>query len=264
MGKRLTPTNNMSSRLPLRFRGSWIRAIRSYSAGNAPHRQLSGVIVKSLCFVSGGYFGLFIARRTLLCTADEQLVNPAQTSMLEADGPSKIHSSLTFLETVVIAFRLSYLFILFSPAVLLHLTTYIIDSHSLNRVKWSYVKFALQQAGPAFVKLGQWISTRRDVFQPDVCDTLCYLQKDCYTHSWHHTEKILELELGEGWKDYFDETDPIPIGSGCVAQVYKWVLSDKGMIKTGHKKRNQQNSMSFHSIITQFIPCTMRMITQVI
>ena len=243
----------MSSRLPLRFSGSWIRTLRSNSAGNAPRRQLlSSRIVKSLCFVSGGYLGLFITRKTLLCTVDEQQINPPQNSILEADGPSKVLSTLTFLETVVIALRLSYLFILFSPAVLLHLTTYIIDSHSLNRLKWSYVKFALQQAGPAFVKLGQWISTRRDVFQPDVCDTLCHLQKDCYTHSWHHTETILELELGEDWKDYFDEIDPIPIGSGCVAQVYKWVLSDKGMRKTEQKRK--QKSMSFRSIIAQFSP----------
>lgn len=143
-------------------------------------------------------------------------------------------------QSIVLVLRLSYIFVLFSPAVLLHIFSFVFDFASLRKAKLLYMRFALQMSGPAFVKLGQWISTRRDIFLPDVCRTLGDLQTNCYTHPWEHTVQVLESELGHCWSDDFEDIDRIPVGSGCVAQVYKWSLSPKGLQKVTCTGDNSQ------------------------
>ncbi|KYQ47259.1 putative aarF domain-containing protein kinase 2 [Trachymyrmex zeteki] len=79
--------------------------------------------------------------------------------------------------------------------------------------------------GPIFVKFGQWVSTRWDVFPRDVCDTLSQLQRNVTPHSWLYTERLLEATYGLSWRNLFVKFDgKEPIGSGCCAQVYKaWI-----------------------------------------
>lgn len=68
------------------------------------------------------------------------------------------------------------------------------------------------------MKLGQWMSTRRDIFG-SLCDgRLKFLQGEGVRHEWKWTKQILDDEFKGGF--YLDENSEI-IGSGCVAQVYK-------------------------------------------
>ena len=78
-----------------------------------------------------------------------------------------------------------------------------------------------QLAGPTVVKLGQWMSTRRDVFSSKFCDTLSVLHSSVLTHSWEATELALVAMLGEEWESYIVSITQEPIGSGCVAQVHR-------------------------------------------
>ena len=50
----------------------------------------------------------------------------------------------------------------------------------------------VQECGPVYVKLGQWASTRRDLFPPMLCDHLSQLQRQASVHSWSYTNSILE------------------------------------------------------------------------
>ena len=198
--------------------------------------------VSSLCVVCCGGMGLglytFRKKGILLCKTERPIIEEQSRTIISHLDKTDIQSSV--LQNVSIVLRLSYLVILFSPAILLHLISYVVDSTSIRNWKLLYIRFALQKAGPAFVKFGQWVSMRRDMFHPHVCKTLCGLQKDCYTHSWDHTEKVLESEIGQNWEEYFEEIDKTPIGSGCVAQVYKWILSDVGLMKAGCTENNKE------------------------
>jgi hypothetical protein len=42
----------------------------------------------------------------------------------------------------------------------------------LRRQAWVLLHFSCSQAGPAFIKWGQWSSSRRDIFPADFCDAL--------------------------------------------------------------------------------------------
>lgn len=120
-----------------------------------------------------------------------------------------------------LAARFLYLCILLTPAALLYGISYLLENSTLAGLSWRYLLFALQNAGPAFVKLGQWASTRRDLFPENFCTTLSYLHVHCLPHSWEETVSIMDASLGEGWQDKVVISDQTPIGSGCVAQVYQ-------------------------------------------
>lgn len=78
-----------------------------------------------------------------------------------------------------------------------------------------------ETSGPTFIKLGQWASTRRDVFSPEFCDRFSRLHVRVHPHSWTHTKQCLTRAFGEGWRQLFIFDSKDPVGSGCVAQVYR-------------------------------------------
>ena len=114
-----------------------------------------------------------------------------------------------------------------SPLPLMYGVGSLLDNEALLRWTWLYAQFSLTSLGPTAIKLGQWLSTRRDVLPKELCDKLSRLQSSCPTHSWVHTEAVLLRELGEGYQDTYGLNEGSKIvGSGCVGQVYFGVAKD--------------------------------------
>lgn len=90
----------------------------------------------------------------------------------------------------------------------------------------------LELSGPIFVKLGQWASTRKDLFTEELCCCLAKLQRRTSAHSWYYTKRSLERAFGPHWKSIFVKFDnKEPVGSGCCAQVntplpFQFMLAD--------------------------------------
>eukprot|EP00800_Vazella_pourtalesii_P020962 TRINITY_DN7611_c0_g1_i1.p1 TRINITY_DN7611_c0_g1~~TRINITY_DN7611_c0_g1_i1.p1 ORF type:complete len:505 (-),score=77.59 TRINITY_DN7611_c0_g1_i1:366-1880(-) len=114
--------------------------------------------------------------------------------------------------------RIFIISILFTPPILLLPLKFFSKTEDLW---WKLVLLCFQLAGPTFVKFGQWMSTRRDVFSQKFCDTMSILHHSAWTHSWEDTEQALVAMLGEDWEHQVVEISHEPIGSGCVAQVHK-------------------------------------------
>ncbi len=114
----------------------------------------------------------------------------------------------------------------------------LLNSQYLANLSWRCLLVAIQIAGPAFVKLGQWASTRRDLFSEEFCSILSFLHTRCDPHSWGDTVKILSENFGTEWKDKLVIVDTEPIGSGCVAQVYK------GRLRLEEDRANPYSSVS--------------------
>jgi aarF domain-containing kinase len=89
---------------------------------------------------------------------------------------------------------------------------------------------ALERAGPTAIKLGQWASTRPDLFPPELCNHLsARLHAAVAPHSTAHSRQALEAVLtpaGLTLADVFEhlDFDTAPLGSGCVAQVHGGTL----------------------------------------
>ncbi|KAM6167524.1 putative aarF domain-containing protein kinase 2 [Erethizon dorsatum] len=80
---------------------------------------------------------------------------------------------------------------------------------------------ATEASGPTCIKLGQWASTRRDLFSEAFCAHFSRLHVRVAPHPWAHTERSLRQALGDNWGHVLFFETREPVGSGCVAQVYK-------------------------------------------
>ena len=91
---------------------------------------------------------------------------------------------------------------------------------------WDYTLWSIQLAGPTYIKLAQWAASRPDLFAEMFCRRVGdVLHDDTVPHGWPHTARMLESALGSEW-DKRLVLDRVPIGSGCVAQVYQGTWYD--------------------------------------
>lgn len=77
------------------------------------------------------------------------------------------------------------------------------------------------------VQLGQWASSRTDLFPPYVCEILAKLQSHVSPHSFEATRRVIKKEYGISLEDMFEEFDPKPIGVGAIAQVLSSFWKEK-------------------------------------
>ncbi|KAF4787552.1 aarF domain-containing protein kinase 2 [Turdus rufiventris] len=100
---------------------------------------------------------------------------------------------------------------------------------------------AAEAAGPTCVKLGQWASTRRDLFSEAFCDEFSKLHVEVSPHPWAHTDELLRKAFGEDWAGILAFPSREPVGSGCVAQVYK-AYADLAAIAGSRAKELERRS----------------------
>lgn len=82
----------------------------------------------------------------------------------------------------------------------------------------------METAGPAFIKLGQWLTTRPDYFPPELCEVFRKLQDNVHPHSPAETRRAIKEAFALKVEDLFEEFELTPIGVGCVAQVHRATL----------------------------------------
>ncbi|XP_063106679.1 uncharacterized aarF domain-containing protein kinase 2 isoform X6 [Cavia porcellus] len=107
----------------------------------------------------------------------------------------------------------------FLPLLLLLPLTYL--GPSLAELWLRLLLKATEASGPTCIKLGQWASTRRDLFSEAFCAHFSRLHVRVAPHPWAHTERSLQQALGDNWGHVLFFETREPVGSGCVAQVYK-------------------------------------------
>ncbi|MET8093626.1 AarF/UbiB family protein [Micromonospora sp. NPDC005220] len=85
----------------------------------------------------------------------------------------------------------------------------------------SELRLALQCGGVTFIKLGQALSTRPDLFPAELRTELARLQDDVRPAPWPHIRQVLSEELNGSPESAFTAIDEEPIAAASVAQVYR-------------------------------------------
>ncbi|ENE42835.1 2-polyprenylphenol 6-hydroxylase [Escherichia coli P0304777.10] len=91
------------------------------------------------------------------------------------------------------------------------------------------LRLALQELGPVWIKFGQMLSPRRDLFPPHIADQLALLQDKVAPFDGKLAKQQIEAAMGglpvEAW---FDDFEIKPLASASIAQVHTARLKSNG------------------------------------
>ncbi len=77
-----------------------------------------------------------------------------------------------------------------------------------------------EDLGPVFIKFGQILSTRRDIFSDNIINELEKLQDDVKEEDFSYIKETIEEEFARSIKDIFVEFDRKALATGSIAQTH--------------------------------------------
>ena len=86
----------------------------------------------------------------------------------------------------------------------------------------------LEQSGGVFIKFGQMLSTRTELFPPVFVEELGSLQQNVKPLTADQVQQILNTSLPYNINDVFSDFDMKPLAAGSIGQVHRAVLKENG------------------------------------
>ena len=98
--------------------------------------------------------------------------------------------------------------------------------HQYDLPRAQRLRITLEELGPVFVKLGQLLSTRRDLLPEDIADEFARLQDNVPPFPGNEACRIIEKAFEQPLEKIFLEFNEKPLASASIAQVHAAVLHD--------------------------------------
>jgi aarF domain-containing kinase len=152
------------------------------------------------------------------------------------DSLSEVHSGWRgFRQKMSLFYRACWLAAIFIPFMILAFPLYFISTllsaywkEYLQCTVWVMLRYCLERGGAAFIKWGQWSSTREDLFPDSLCRILGRLHDQAPTHSYKQTRRAILKHFKRPIEAIFDDFPLKPFASGSIAQVYRARLKGRG------------------------------------
>ncbi len=90
------------------------------------------------------------------------------------------------------------------------------------------IRLVLEELGPSFIKIGQFLSTRPDIFEEDYISALSKLQNKGKPIPFSEIAPLIEKEMGQGLEDVFSSVEHTPLGTASISQVHRAKLKENG------------------------------------
>lgn len=90
----------------------------------------------------------------------------------------------------------------------------------------NWLTHELTRLGPAYVKWGQFLSTRSDIMDKEVTLELTNLQDNITPVPFSDIQRTIESEFGRPMDDMFAEVNPVCIASASIGQVHRGRLKE--------------------------------------
>ena len=126
-----------------------------------------------------------------------------------------------FILWIVLRFGLDELLLSgFKQPWLIRFTRILTIGRNLSAPRGQRLRQALEHLGPIFVKLGQVLSTRRDLLPNDIADELAKLQDQVPPFPSDVAVASIERAFGRRVDEIFSRFDRVPVASASIAQVH--------------------------------------------
>lgn len=90
------------------------------------------------------------------------------------------------------------------------------------------IRRVLEELGPAYIKLGQMLSTRPDLVGIEIAEELQKLRDNTPITPFNEIKEVIESELGQPINEIYTDIDETPLGSASIGQVHKAKLKSTG------------------------------------
>jgi len=101
-------------------------------------------------------------------------------------------------------------------------------THHKDKKPAERLKLAMQELGPVYIKLGQMLSTRRDLLDDEWAYQLAMLQDRVPPFDSALAREAIETALGEPIENLFDDFEDTPLASASISQVHTAILKSNG------------------------------------
>lgn len=92
------------------------------------------------------------------------------------------------------------------------------------------IRKAMEELGPAFIKTGQFLSMRHDIFPPAILQELQKLQDEVPSAPFPAIREVVEANLGKPLSEVFSYFEEEPLAAASLAQVHRAVLLDNRQV----------------------------------
>ena len=94
------------------------------------------------------------------------------------------------------------------------------------RFRGRMLRRSMTLLGATFIKMGQVLSSRPDLIEPETIDELKVLQDRLPAFGYWRVKRVVERDLGRPIEELFSELEHRPVAAASVAQVHRAVLLD--------------------------------------